>query len=416
MPVHQNLKINTKNTPELILQPRESKRDYTYDYFAFVSVGGKKDLFGRGGGISTDQLEAKNKAMGEALERYCGSKVNLPLKRASFHQIQKIAIDPKKLICFSDLQYSEKFAYKKYNPDQLIDWVKGYSITKKKSVFVPAFSVYLGYNRLIPASEHFVPTSSIGLAIQTSIEKAIIKGIFEIIERDAAMITWLIKKKVHRINLKKVSLPKLIYLRDKIFAEKLSLEVIVSTVDISIPSTIAIIFDRAKKIPYASLGLSTEIDLEESAAKSIEEALMIRNTLEILKRKRTLRKLNMSSIKNFLDHATFYSFPEHRKFWNFLMRGKLYSSGVINKKYGLKKHKLNNIKEITKLLEKLKKEVIYVDVTDDIVRKMGFRAVRVVMPEMQAMDLSYKARFLGGARLEKLARKKQLNFRPHPFA
>lgn len=402
--------------PELILQQRESKRDYVYDYHVFISKGGKKDLFGEGGGISTDQLEAKNKAMGEALERYCGGRVNLPLKRASFHQIQKIAINPQRLIPFSDLQYSEKFPYKKYNSDQLIDWVKGYSITNKRSVFVPAFSVYLGYNRLISASERLSPTSSIGLAIQTSLEKAIIKGIFEIIERDAAMITWLTRKRPSRINLRKVTLPKLMYLRDRISAEKLYLEIIVSTVNIPIPSTIAVIFDKLRKTPYSSFGLATEIGLEEAAAKSVEEALMIRNTLEILKRKKILHKLNTLSIKSFLEHAVFYSFPEHRKFWNFLIHGKLYSSRVINKNYGFKKDKGYDIETITKLLKNLGKEVIYVDITDKIVRKMGFRAVKVIVPEMHMMDFDYNTRFLGGSRIKNFSGKKKLNFYPHPFA
>ena len=197
--MHAEKQMNSKKNKklELILQKRASKRSYVFDYHAFIrDVENKKvDLFSQGGGISINLENAKKRAIGEAIERYCGSHINNKVIRSSFDSA-KNAINPKKLIYFSDYQYCNEFSYKKFNTKITIDWITGLSLTKKKKILVPAFAVYLGYNRLVSKKFHFMPSSSNGLASHTSIKKAEYNAILELIERDSAMRVWLFKKKV----------------------------------------------------------------------------------------------------------------------------------------------------------------------------------------------------------------------------
>ena len=405
--------------PQLVVQPRKTKRRYIYDYHAFIlDETGAEDHFGKGVGISLDREIAKEKAIGEALERYCGSHASQILARTSYQSLKNIGLNPKNLVYFADSQYLPGFSYRKPSSIQLINWVEGYSLVKQQKVFVPAFAVYLGYNRLIPPEERFLPTSSCGLALQTSQEKAVIKGIFELIERDAAMITWLTKRRVPRLDLSSVELPELIYLRDKVSEEGFNMDICISTIDFPFPSVIAIVYDSKNRAPYVSFGLATEIDLEKAALKALEEALMIRNTLEILNEEDKIRQLKRPSVNNFLDHAIFYATPSRRKFWKFLLKGPLLSLREINRQYRFteaKKHQ--TLKNVIRDFNNMNKEVIWVDVTDRIVKRMGYVAVKVIIPELHPMDISYNARFLGGRRLPTLLEKWQrINSYPHPFA
>jgi hypothetical protein len=61
-------------------------------------------------------------------------------------------------------------------------------------------------------------------------------------------------------------------------------------------------------------------------------------------------------------------------------------------------------------------EVIRIDLTTDEIRENGFCLVKVIIPELQAIDVSYKARFLGSVRLKKFLKGlKNINRYPHPL-
>lgn len=183
---------------QIILQQRESSRRYIHDYYARVEdTQCNTSPFSVGGAVSSFSKKlAKKKAVSEAIERYCGSHVFGKITRGSFIDLNLNAVDPQKIIYFNEAQYiSKSFPYKKFCPNMEINWVKGCSLKNGKGILVPAFSVYIGYNRLIPKSEVISPTISSGLALATTIEKAIVRGIFELIERDSIMINYMVNEK-----------------------------------------------------------------------------------------------------------------------------------------------------------------------------------------------------------------------------
>jgi ribosomal protein S12 methylthiotransferase accessory factor len=69
--------------------------------------------------------------------------------------------------------------------------------------------------------------------------------------------------------------------------------------------------------------------------------------------------------------------------------------------------------------------VVGIDVTTPDVDEAGFKVVRVVVPELQRMDIDHRHQHLGGRRLyevphklgraAKLADEDTLNLQPHPF-
>lgn len=406
---------------EITVWPRKTKRNYIYDYSARVNKKAGKANFYEGGGASISNLRAKKRAICEAVERFSGSKVSENLIRGPYEELVDSAVDPNKLILFKKSQYRMNFPYIPYNRSKRIEWVRGFSLTHDKEIFVPAFAVYLGYNRTVSYDRYFFPTLSCGLAVAENFDNAVIHGILELIERDAAMLAWMFCLSPLRLDLSSIKSKKLVKLIKNIETEGLCPVVSIVTGDIKIPTVIGIIYAKNQKFPYASFGLATEMNIEEAVLKSLEEALMIRSTIEsmpAMKMDKHTFKYNM--VKNFLDHALFYASPERKNLWQFLGKGKLVTTAEVRSIFDFKKSNVNLLSLLIDRLGKFNKEVVVVKLDNYLTDAMNLKAIRVIIPELQQMDFDYNARFLGGDRIKNMTkdsvRINKPNIAPHPFA
>jgi len=88
----------------------------------------------------------------------------------------------------------------------------------------------------------------------------------------------------------------------------------------------------------------------------------------------------------------------------------------------------NNSKSFEKTLMILKKhklEMAFVDVTTPEINKIGFKVVKVIIPELQPLYLDENFKYLGGKRLYSMSKilgytknetkEEDLNKIPHPF-
>lgn len=398
---------------QLILQPRENPRNYLYDYHAHIEIDGKSDPFGKGGGIDLDQKLAKLKATCEAIERYAGSvNSNNRYLESSYNEIKTKAINPERLIGFKSSQYTKSFPFTKFDPNTKIDWIEGLSVTRNSHMFIPAFAVFIGYNTTKPKNLRFIPVTSNGLALGTSELDAFKRGLYELIERDAALTLWYTQRIPDLIDLDSLSNPDLQFIRNKIEEEDLNLDVCISTLDIPIPSTIAVIKDK-RGYPTFSIGLGCDIDLGKATFRAVMEALMVRNTLELLP-KDMRKSIRRRSVRQFIDHALYYSTPSREEIIKGLYSGKILSKSELNAKFEFSE-KYSDLDTLVGLFVKKKMEVIRYDLTTSLIRKMGYSVVKTTIPELQQMDVSYKARFLGSTRLKSFVSPKRINLYPHPF-
>ena len=74
-----------------------------------------------------------------------------------------------------------------FDSTRRIDWVRGYSLTSRRPVLVPANLVFAPYTPSRPGKA-IGHSDSNGLASGNNLEEAILHGILEVVERDAAMI------------------------------------------------------------------------------------------------------------------------------------------------------------------------------------------------------------------------------------
>lgn len=405
--------MQKEKTPEILVWKNDSLRDYIYSYSAKITNCEDKALYFEGGASSVDENVAKSKAAYEAIERYSGSKIPKNLKNFAYkHRVQE-GIDPNSFIFFTSSQYNKSFPYKKPQPCVKIEWVKGLFLAHQKRVNIPAFAVYLGYNQTNPPGGSFFPTASCGLAVHKTFEKAVLHGLFELIERDAAIRLWKNKIKPPRINLSNVRSKTLKKLIDNIKSEGLKPEALLSTQNISFPSVIGIIYTSKPVVPYVTFGLSAGEDIENVIQKSLEEALMVRASLEYLKKEsepKAFRRVPCQ-IETFFDHCLYYSDPGERGRWRFLLQGPLIEIEKIRQVLKITDSKGSLLDKMTKILSELGYEIFAVDITSDLARLMRLTCVKVIVPGLQQVEINHNYQFLKYNR-----GRRSLNYFPHPFA
>lgn len=401
---------------EILLWKNKSVPRGFHIYSARVNNSENGGCFYHGSGASFDKETAQKKAICECIERFCGSKVPRRLLTETHLNLFGQSYNPSKLIPFLEKQYnSKKFPYKRYRPDFEIDWVRGISLIDQRKVYIPAFSVYLGYNFSIPLGQRFAPISSCGLAVQRTYNKAIIKGILEFIECDAAMRLWLQKKRTYRINLSNVKSRKLQNLLRIVQDEGLKAEVLFATQHIPIPSVIGIIYSSTVEVPYATFGLAAGLDIEDVMLKSLEEALMVRNTLIQLKEENRFVDFRggCSQIKTFLDHAFYYSSPKSKRYWLYLLKMPLITPVQIQNKFDAIDLKTNTLHKLVNFVEEAGcKEILVVDLTNSMAKAMDLHCARVIIPGLFPIEMDYNLKFLKYDRINAIRR---LNNAPHPF-
>ena len=84
-----------------------------------------------------------------------------------------------------------------------------------------------------------------------------------------------------------------------------------------------------------------------------------------------------------------------------------------------------NLRTVLKMLQERNMEVIFVDATTPDIKELGYKVVRVIIPELQPLYLNERYKYLGNERLYKIpknlgyrdseTREEELNTIPHPF-
>lgn len=409
--MHVNKKRNNIKPFIITVWPIRTARNYIYEYSA--KIKSSSISFFQGAGIDLIEKKAKSKAVYEVVERYCGSTISQKTVQYSVNKIASIGsyIDPKLLIQFDDSQYIDGFPYKKVTNNSILEWVQGYSHSDKKNKLIPAFSVYLGYN--YSQTQKYFPSSSCGLAAYSSFDGAVIRGIFELIERDSAMRVWLYKKRVARIQIETIKNSKIQQIIQKTEAEGLLIDICFEVNSLKIPSVIVLIHTSDHKIPRVSFGLSSGLNLEKAIMKALSEAIMVRNTLDYLYISGNLKRyLNYTEIKEFADHIMYYAHANTSSKWKFLICGDTIGYDEANKFYLNDLFQSYNLDSVVKYLKSNGLETISIDLSNDVSKKFGLYVVRVIIPELIQMDYDYNFRYLE----HKNFRNSTVNQNPHPFS
>lgn len=353
-----------------------------------------------GGGSSFNKKKAIIKAFCEAIERYCLKKYKKSeLIRASFKDFSESeALPLGDIVSISDTQRRNKrFIRFRWDRNDKFCWVKGKFLSDGRNVFIPAQLVFVPYN-LKEEKILRLPIST-GAALGTTITGALLRGIFEIIERDAFMIHYL--SRIHG-GLVDISSDHRLDKIAKYFRKyRLKLFLINLPTDFKIYTFLSILIDKTGVGPAVSAGLKSGLNPYNVALGSIEESWHSRPWIRsALEKGPDLDEIasRANSLFDLRERGLFWARPGMIK----------YIKPWIDRS---KKIKFSELPDLSKgsdsgdlqyILEQLWQhnyDTYWVDITRPDVKKYGFIVIKAVIPSLQPLYLDESYPYYGGRRL-----------------
>ena len=130
---------------------------------------------GQGKGPTKEQAQIS--AIMESIEGYCAEPRHVALIRAAYRELkrQHVVLHPARYVQFEDDRLVEE--------DEPVMWTEAYSIELRRSVLVPAETVFVPFSPTdFDTLPHF-PRSTNGLASGATILEAVTHGLYEVLER-----------------------------------------------------------------------------------------------------------------------------------------------------------------------------------------------------------------------------------------
>ncbi|TPG69262.1 hypothetical protein EEL31_12500 [Brevibacillus laterosporus] len=373
-----------------------------------------------GAGNSTLEEEAKRKAIAETVERYSSCMYNeKQMIWATGRELGEEALDLDMIPRCSDKELLHpRCPLIKPDKDLPLRWVRGISLTHKRSVWLPAIMVYLNFEIMSKGEKIWLPIST-GCAAHTTLEQALLGAICEVIERDAIAITWLQQLELPKISVD--SYPQWVqpYLENLDRNKYIQQIFYDATSDLEIPTLYSIQLAPHNRQLTTMVMCSTELNPYHSFTKLMKESASSRIALQ----NGLKHPENLDDFIKVYDGATYMGAPERASAYHFLLQTSK------NKKISeMKNIETGNPKkdlvELVKRLEEKGHEVFALDLTTDEARRANLHIVRVIIPTLMPLSFSYRARFLGTPRLYEAPRlngypirmEEEINIWPQPFA
>lgn len=385
------------------------------------------DLESSVAGYSRDSREiGLLKFIGESFERFC---LNVYRNKnsiwASYKELGDKAIDIKKIVALSQKQLkNENYKRFRYDENSKFLWTKAISLRDGKKYYVPTQLIYLSY-KYIPREKIIYLPISTGAAGGSSLLSALRRGICEVIERDAFLITYLNRLHPPKLDLKKLKNPKINEWLELFERYKLNLSVLDITTEFGIPTFLSVVTDRSGIGSAVSTGLKTHLNPIEAILGSIIESqhprCWIREIAE--ERPERINKINPGKIKTIEERALYWSPVKRIKDIEFLIsqKPKLLKDYIFKKNWSEKQ----SVEELLARLYKHNMDVYFKDITIPKISRLGYKVVRVIIPQTTPFYLNEAVPYFGGTRLynvpremglkNKATKEEDLNPIPHPF-
>lgn len=390
---------------------------------------GGTDLEGGGysRGMGRDLERAISKAVGELLERYPLTIYrDADLLRASIDNLEKRGLqflNPSLVSSFSEEQKRE-FPNRRFDKESVFRWVVGKSLMTGGNALIPAQLVF--WNYLLASGEPLIqqPITN-GAGGMFSLEGAILRGLYELIERDGFLIYWLNGIAPPRINSDSFKTSELQGLISDIKRYRLRLETLDITSDFDIPAFAAILLDESGKGPAFSLGGGCGWDAEVAITGAVYEALNVRHWLRFFTDDYPLlpeRYKPFTAPKRRRDRLLLWANSALRESADFFLQGPCISLSDRRGQSRLFSGEKEELMHVLNLFKNRGKEfeVFYFEAHHSILDKLGYHAVSVSVPALLPLYLNETCAPLGAQRIRTGAAAlggtyHSINSLPHPF-
>lgn len=367
-----------------------------------------------GAGTGSDLAAAADLAVVEAVERWSSTVVTVDQLTVSAAQDQESGLDMTTVPTCSPAEFAHPSCpLVPFDPTVPLRWVTGLDLTTGSPVSVPAVMTYLGMRQWSSSERWWLPIST-GCAAHTDLSLALLAGLFEVVERDALTLTWLHQLPLPELEL---DLPSLSVARDRANASGAGrTRLFDATLDTGVPTVYAV---NESSGPVATVvGCATAADASTAVRKVLREVQSCRIAIEAAGPGGDDPDTFLSAI----DGARWMGDPRRAGAFSFLDRS---PRRLVSEMPPLSAASADALLPTAlQAVRDVGGRPVAVDLTTREARRAGLHVVRVIVPELQPMTFSPRARYLAHPRVARGAfaagyqpkPAHQLNALPQPMA
>lgn len=390
---------------------------------AFTGVLGA-EMAGHTGAMAATWEEAAAGAIGECVERYCCTAQPPELLTSAAVDLPAPGIMMPELEVYSEMEYDiPGFPFQRQTPQTVTTWVHARRILDDAACFVPASMVFIPYQATFPdRSDMLTFAVSTGQACHSDRELALVRGLYEAIERDAFMITWLRAMPATRIEYRDDAIVGPWY-RQYLESPTMEFHVFRLGNDIDVPTLACVGRGTSQFGPFACVGASTRANERLAAIKALTEAaqgaVWVRDLINTKPDWRP--EPDYRNVLDFEDHVRLYGLPEMMQHLDFLYQG-----GTDQLRDGPRPETEDAASDLAYTLAELQRvglEPVSLDITTPDVEAMGLCVLKVIIPGTAQLTSVHGLPALGSHRLFSVPKhvglldpaEPKFNPIPHPF-
>ncbi|MEZ5016130.1 MAG: YcaO-like family protein [Flavipsychrobacter sp.] len=383
-------------------------------------------ISGSGAGISWE--DAYYAAIGETIERYSLSIIHPEdLVFATAKELKEKGlpiVEPKDWSLFDESQNIAPYVM--FDENVPVTWVLADSIVDKVSKYVPACFVYLPYYSHYKEEGEKVLNASLstGASCATSAAEATLKGLCELIERDAFMIMWKNQLPCPKISIDKDSGIYELY-TSKFMRPGLQYDIYCTTMDLGIHSFFGVLTDYRGEYVSRVVGGAAHPDPEKAVLKTLLE-LVQGHIWKIYKDDVDFPIVDgYTNVKSFTDRMELYAYNDMSDAFKFQPKEATLTLSRLRDNNAYKNKTIEEIlAQVTDEFRSKGYDVLGVNLTSPEAHACGVNIVKVLTPALELMDGDYTYQYLGGKRWKEvpyavgLKSPKEpvvLNSYPHPY-
>ncbi len=379
-----------------------------------------------GGADAYSEEQALRATLSEALERYLWTETDDWFERplhatvAQMSQKRLNFIHPDRFAGFSEAQRKPGTTLFLGSNSEFL-WIRGVSLASGSRIFVPAQTAS-GLRNL--KTESLVrPRVTTGLATWMDATGARVRGTLEVVERDAYMIMWLNQLTLPRIALSPLRQrsTSLALILDTCARYRLHVAAVHLITDAPAHVACILLTDESGVKPQISVGLKAHRSLPDAVEGAIIEALRARqgcrrffNTGGVWRVETAVEDVGHR------DRMYYWAAPESARRLAWMKAG---DEQVFAEAAWEKESDKAYLERIAAWCRSAHYECISVPLGISRHNPTSLSVEMIVMPDMQPMHITEKARALGGARIREIprlfgyqAREEAFTEAPHPFS
>lgn len=356
-------------------------------------------------------VEAMRGAAAEGMERYSAARYRRKdLLRCRSDELDGEALDARELFFYERERYDDPdFPFVAYQSRQPIEWVPGSWMDNGRRVWIPALCAYYGYDA--PPAEQFGQVTTNGLAAGKNLEDASLRSAFELIERDAFMLTWLARRPARALDTERSLDPVTQEIVRQLEQQGALVRIYLLDVGHSIPVTLCVSYGDGKRWPGAAITLGCHLSPRVSIQRAIlEHGQSTPHLRTILEGGEVRIPTTPTEVTSLMDHALYY-FPKNRaRAFHFLRECEANPVALEE----IEEPAEISIAECARRLRHAGLRIALADVTSPDLKNGPFQVMRAVGPWFQPVDFGHKLQRLANPRLTRWA--SSPNPDPHPLA